>query len=54
MTHFGFLNIWYPSISVNLMKPASASSHISFSVVGVPSCTVLEMYSSVLKLIRFV
>jgi len=39
---------------VNFVKPASANSHISFSVVGVPSWTVLEMYSSVLKLIRCV
>ena len=52
--YFGFLNIWKPSISVNLVKPASANSHISFSVVGVPSWTVLEKYLSVLKLIRCV
>ena len=33
------------------MKPASAKSHISLVLLGVPSCMVLEVNSSVLKLI---
>lgn len=38
--------MWIPSISSALVYPSSISCMISFSVVGVPVCTALLVYSS--------